>query len=154
MIGKGLSGIVMLGLGFILLASTLPDMVTRSETVRTNPKQDVNRSCPTLGTETCNFTLTEEHAYPDTTGLVLTETSPSSGVVDSATYTIGSDSKTVSLTGLNPSISNYIFTADYKTVDSNISGSLNQLLRAFPLLLVVGLLGVVVFGVHKTYQRV
>ena len=152
MIGKGLSGIVMLGLGFILLASTLPDMVTRSETVRTNPANQTGLACSTGSSTTCDITLPNEHAYPDVTGLVLTETSPSSGVVDSATYTIGSDSKTVSLTGLTSSTS-YVFTADFKTVDANISGSLNQLLRAFPLLLVIGLLGVVVFGVHKSYQR-
>jgi|TARA_A100001518_G_C1224994_1_gene72348 hypothetical protein len=153
MIGKGFTGVLMLGLGFILLASTLPDMVTRSETVRTNPANQTGLACSTGGSTTCDITLSNEHAYPDTTGLVLTETSPSSGMVDSENYTIGSDSKTISLTGLTSSTS-YIFTADYKTVDTNISGSLNQLLRAFPLLLVVGLLGVVVFGVHKTYQRV
>ena len=69
MIGKGLSGIVMLGLGFILLASTLPDMVTRTETVRKNPANQTGLACSTGGSTTCDITLSTEHAYPDSSRL-------------------------------------------------------------------------------------
>ena len=104
-----------------------------------------------VGQSSCDVTLASTHAYADTTAMTVTETSP--GATDrTATSSLNaSDRTTLSVGGLSPSTA-YGFTVDYAVVDSNVSGSLNQLLTSLPLLLVIGLLAIVAFAVAKTFS--
>ncbi len=152
MLKTGLNAVLILGFGFVILVGALPDIVTRSETVRTNTAQETGLGCSTgVGQSSCDVTLASTHAYADTTAMTVTETSP--GATDrTATSSLNaSDRTTLSVGGLSPSTA-YGFTVDYAVVDSNVSGSLNQLLTSLPLLLVIGLLAIVAFAVAKTFS--
>ena len=149
MIRNGIIAIVVLGLAFVMLAAALPEIVNQSETARTNPAQDSALACATGSGTSCDVTITAAHAHRDTTDLTVTETSP--GSVDrTSTSSLDSDLTTLTISGLTTGTS-YLFTVDYSVVDPNISGSLNQLLVSFPLLLVVGLLAVIVLGTYSAF---
>ena len=95
------------------------------------------------------MTRTSEHGHRDQTGIVIPESSP--GSVDrSSGGSLGTDRKTLTVSGLTTSTA-YVFTVDYLTVDANVSGTMNQLLVSLPLLLVVGLLGLILFTAAKTF---
>ncbi len=149
MFRQGIIAVMVLGLGFTVLATALPDIVSRSETVRTNAAQQTGLACNSGSGTSCSVTLTSEHAHRDTTGVVITETSP--GSVDrSSGGSLGTDRKTLTVSGLTTSTA-YVFTVDYLTVDANVSGTLNQFLVSLPLLLVVGLLALILFTASKTF---
>ncbi len=142
----------MLGFGFVILAAALPDIVNRSETVRTNTTQETGKGCSTgVGQSSCDVTLIASHAYADTTAMVVTETSPGSADRTSNSSISASDRVTVTVSGLSASTA-YVFTIDYAIVDPSVSGPLGQLLASLPLLLVVGLVAVVAFTTAKTFH--
>ncbi len=152
MLKTGLSAVLSIGFGFAILAAMLPDIVDRSETVRTNTSQETGLNCSTgVGEMSCDVTLTAMHAYPNTTAMTVTETSPGSADRTALSSLNASDRTTLSVGGLSASTA-YTFTVDFAVVDSNVSGSLNQLLASLPLLLVVGLLAIVTFAVAKTFS--
>jgi hypothetical protein len=146
MIRNGLIVVLMMGFGFIVLAVTLPDIMGHVEAARTNAATEID-VCTTNANGDCVIGLSAAHANSDSAGLFITETSPGSGD-RSSNGELQSNLQTINMSGLT-ALTAYTFTLDYLVVDANVSGSLNQLLTAFPILLVVGLLGLALFAAWR-----
>lgn len=117
----------------VIVTVTLPAITAANEDVRTDSAQETGLSCSTgVGETTCTLTLAAAHAYPDTSGMVVTETSPGSTDRTSAA-TVQADRTMVALTGLTASTS-YMFTVDYAVVATNVSSGLNAFLSFVPFL--------------------
>lgn len=135
---------IMLVGGAIMLA-IMPDIVNRNEDVRTDAAEDTGLTCSTGAGETsCSITLDVEHEYSDTSQMTVSETSPST-VDRTATTTVGSDRKTLTITGLTANTS-YIFDVDYRQQAANVSDGLNDFMRVLPPIVVIGFFALVVIA--------
>lgn len=137
MLVKAVAAALILSFVVLIITTTLPAISENIADVRTTAAQDTGRSCSTGSGETsCSITITAEHAYPDTTAMTVTETSP--GSADwTGTTTVQVDRTTLAITGLTASTS-YTFTVDYVVVSSNIGGPLNSLLVFLPFVWAIG----------------
>jgi hypothetical protein len=146
MIRSALMVAVMLGFGFILLAGTLTDLVGLVDEARTNDATEID-VCTTNASGDCIISLSEPHANKDGSGLGITEIAPGTGDV-TGNGSLAENLTTINMSGLLATTA-YTFNLDYKVVDDNVSGPLNQLLVVFPLLLVVGLLALGLFAAAR-----
>lgn len=146
MLERALIGVFVFFLVVILVMVSLPAIASTSAAVRTDAAQDTGVNCTTGSGETsCTITLAAEHAWPDTTAMTVTETSPGSADRTSQS-TVQSDRTMVLISGLTASTS-YTFTVDYAVQASDVSDALNSLLVPLPLLIVLVALVAVVAGV-------
>lgn len=148
MFNRAIGAILTLGIAFAFLALILPDIVSSAENARTDAAAEA-LGCTTGADEaTCDLTLSEEHAYADTTALTVVETSPGAGDRTSNT-TVGEDRVTLTVAGLSATSTPFTFDVDYSVVDPDISAMLNGVLSRFGILIVLGLLAVMVFWIGK-----
>lgn len=148
MFNRAVGAILTLGLAFAFLAILLPDIVSGAESARTDDAAE-SLGCTTgVSTPSCNVTLSDEHAYADTTAMTVTETSPAAGDRTSGT-TVAADRVTLGITGLSATSTAFTFDVDYKVVDAGVSTMLNGVLSRFGIIIVLGLLAVMVFWIAK-----
>ena len=126
----------------------LPNVADLVNTARTDPTTQTGLTCTTDGAGACTITLADAHMHSDTSGMTVTETSPSSADRTTDT-TVGADRVTLSLTGL-ASTTTYTFTVDYEKVDAQASTAtgLPDFLNLAPIIFVLMMLvvGVIVGG--------
>jgi hypothetical protein len=146
MLLKAVVGALLLSFAVLIVTATLPKVASTIASVRTDAAQDAGLNCSTGSGETsCEITLTDESAYPDTSAMTVTETSPGSADRTSST-TVQADRTTLTIAGLTASTS-YTFTVDYDAVAADIDGPLNSLLVFVPFLWGIGALVLVVVAV-------
>lgn len=158
MLVKAVLGALVLSFATVIITVTLPAIAENISDVRTEASQETGLGCSTgVGETSCSVTLAAEHAYPDTTDMTVTETSPGSADWTSAT-TVGTDRATLTVTGLTASTS-YTFTVDYRAVAANIGDPLNSVLTFVPFLwglggvLLVAVAVVVGLGMYISKRR-
>ena len=141
--------LLVVGFGFLILATLIYPISQQVKTLRTEPVTDTNLSCTTTGADTfCTVTLSETSAFePVAPQFIVTETSPGS-VVRTGTSVLNSNLNTVTVSGLSTTTA-YLFTMEYFMVDSTIQTAthLDSLLKRWNLILVLGTLVVLVLGV-------
>ena len=145
---KGISALFGLLLCTAFAIAFLPNVADLVNTARTDPTTQSWLTCSTDGAGACTITLADAHMHSDTSGMTVTETSPSSA--DRTTDTpVGADRVTLSLTGL-ASTTTYTFTVDYEKVDAQASTAtgLPDFLNLAPIIFVLMMLvvGVIVGG--------
>jgi len=146
MLVRAIGAVIFFVLTATFILAGLPGIADQIAEVRTEPTQDVGLGCSTgTGETSCTITLTQEDAYPDTTDMVVTETSP--GSVDRTNQsTVQADRLMIAVTGLVQSTA-YVFTVDYQIVDAQVSDGLNSVLSFMPFLVAIGGLVLVVVAV-------
>ncbi len=137
--GSAAVGILVLALGLMALLVMFPEIVSLSESARTQAAQDVALGCTSDTSGACTITLTSAHEYSTPAFMTVTETSP--GSVDrTAATTVGVNRITLGITGLDTSPTAYTFTVDYIERNALVSAGTNEFLSRLPLILVIGLM--------------
>lgn len=145
----GITAVIALWLGMMLVLGQLPTIVPLAEDARTDDATEVALVCTTgIADTSCAITLADIHEYNDTTQMTVTETAPGSGDRTSNT-TVAADRVTLTIASLATSTA-YTFTTAYKIQAADISGPLNDLLRFLPLLIPLGLVALVLIAVIRS----
>ena len=140
MLLKGLSVLIIMSVGLVISTSMMAGVNETMETARSRAVQETNLSCNVPVDKTsCTFTLAEASQYTSTTQMTITETSPGSNVNRTNASSVGSDRKTITVTGLVAS-TNYLFTTDFKGVAAGVDNTTSQVMALLPLLIVFGVL--------------
>jgi len=141
------SSIMMMLLGVIFFIVLAPNLIQQAEDSRVQQVLDLSKTC-TTGTEvpaTCTFTLPTPHEYVGNTALVVDETSPVVRNV-TASSTVATNRQTLSISGLDQPNTQYNFLIDYWEKKTDIADTLNGVLRFFPLMVILGIVGSLVIA--------
>lgn len=141
------SSIMMMLLGVIFFIVLAPNLIQQAEDSRVQQVLDLSKTC-TTETEvpaTCTFTLPTPHEYVGNTALRVDETSPVVRNVTSSS-TVATNRQTLSISGLNQPNTQYNFLIDYWEKKTDIADTLNGVLRFFPLMVILGIVGSVVIA--------
>ena len=131
--------------GVSILLALLPSIVNTNEATRTQSASDTGLSCSTaVGETSCEVTISTRHEYATNSQMTVSETSPSS-VDRTATTTVATDRRTLTVAGLTQSTS-YLFNVSYAEIADNVSEGLNDLMSLMPILLVIGFIAVVLIS--------
>jgi hypothetical protein len=131
------SSIMMMLLGVIFFIVLAPNLIQQAEDSRVQQVLDLSKTC-TTGTSvpaTCTFTLPTPHEYVGNTALQVDETS-----------TVATNRQTLSISGLDQPNTQYNFLIDYWEKKTDIADTLNGVLRFFPLMVILGIVGSVVIA--------
>lgn len=140
------SSMLLLLFGTIFFIVLAPNIIEQSEASRVEQVLNVGKSCTTTGSasssnpSTCVFTLPTPHEYVDNSALMVVETSPVSRNV-TASSTIATNRQTLSISGLELPNTQYNFLIDYWQKKPDVSDTLNGILRFFPLMVVLAIMG-------------
>ena len=141
------SSIMMMLLGVIFFIVLAPNLIQQAEDSRVQQVLNLSKTC-TTGTEvpaTCTFTLPTPHEYVGNTALEVDETSPVARNVTSSS-TVATNRQTLSISGLDQANTQYNFLIDYYEKKTDIADTLNGVLRFFPLMVILGIVGSLVIA--------
>lgn len=136
------SSMLLLLFGTVFFVVLAPNIIEQSENSRVEQVLNLGKSC-TTGTvvpASCVFTLPTPHEYVDNSALKVVETSPVSRNV-TASSTIATNRQTLTISGLTQTSTQYNFLIDYWQKKPDVSDTLNGILRFFPLMVVLAIIG-------------
>lgn len=141
------------GFFFIAVTIMMPTIGLTVKDLRTDAQQDPT-GCQTLAAETsCTFTLSNKSAFqPSAPNWSIMMTAPVSLDV-TANSVLAADLQTVTVSNLTENTT-YTFTADYYKVNASVASTsyLDDVLKRYPFIIVMGGLLVVVLGIGKGFS--
>ena len=141
------------GFFFIAVTIMMPTVGTTVKDLRTDAQQD-SKPCSTQTAETsCSFTLDHKSAFqPSGPNWNILMTAPVTLDV-TANSILAADLTTVTVSNLTQNTS-YTFQADYYKVNASVASAsyLDDVLKRYPFIIVMGGLLVVVLGIGKGFS--
>tara|TARA_B100000131_G_C18098309_1_gene604937 strand:+ start:1279 stop:1734 length:456 start_codon:yes stop_codon:yes gene_type:complete len=147
MIGKALTGVLVLGMVIIMLTSFLNPLKQATDSARSESFVET-RACTSDGSgDNCVIDLTHPHVNTTLEGVTILQQGTSVDYTDNGV--LSNDSQSISISGLPQINTLYHFDTTYLKYNDGINGTTNMLLRITPLAVVFLIIGAVVFGVYS-----
>ena len=147
MIGKVVTGVLVLGMVIIMLSSFLNPLKNASDTARSETDTQT-LTCTSDGSgDNCIVDLPNKHTNTTIEGVTIIQT----GTVNNFTSNseVSDDSQSISISGLPQTNHAYSFQVTYLKFADGINETTNMMLRMMPLLVVFAIIGAVVFGFYQ-----
>lgn len=147
MIGKAVTGVLVLGMVIIMLTSFLNPLKDATDGARSQTTTETRTCTSDSSGNNCVVDLTNPHTNTTTEGVTIIETGTVNNYTSSST--VSDDSQSISISGLPQTDHAYSFEVTYLKYADGINGTTNMLLRMTPLLIVFAIIGAVVFGFYQ-----
>ena len=146
MIGKSVTGVLVLGMVIIMLTGFLNPLKSATDGARSQA-DTVTLTCDSDSSgNNCKVDLPNPHTNTTTEGITVIQNGTSTDYTDQAT--LSNDSQSLTISGLPQINTTYNFDISYLQYADGINGTTNMLLRMTPLLVVLAIIGAVVFGFY------
>lgn len=144
------SSMLLLLFGTVFFIVLAPNIIEQAENNRVEEVLNVSKSCTTgaVVPASCVFTLPTAHEYVGNSALVVDETSPVVRNV-TASSTIATNRQTLTISGLDQASTQYNFLIDYWQKKPDVSDTLNGILRFFPLMVVLAIVGSLIIAMSR-----
>jgi len=147
MIGKAVTGVLVLGMVIIMLTSFLNPLKSATDGARSQSDQ-LTLTCDSDSSgNNCVVDLPNPHTNTTMEGITIIENGTSNDYTSAGV--LSDSSQSISISGLPQTNHTYNFDVTYLQFADGINGTTNMLLRMTPLLVVFAIIGAVVFGFYQ-----
>jgi len=147
MIGKAVTGVLVLGMVIIMLTSFLNPLKSATDGARSQSDQ-LTLTCDSDSSgNNCVVDLPNPHTNTTMEGITIIENGTTNDYTSSGV--LSDSSQSISISGLPQTNHTYNFDVTYLQFADGINGTTNMLLRMTPLLVVFAIIGAVVFGFYQ-----
>ena len=147
MIGKTIVGIFVTTFGAIMLISVLPQLITSTDDSRSDSVTST-LSCTSTSLGECPITLPSVHANENMEGIEVIENTSSTDYTEETTISDSSLILTVSSLPASP-IQTYQFDVTFLELAEGVTPTTNSLIKILPIFIMIGIMGVTVFGLMQ-----